>query len=314
MFLPWNLPQRCVLYVCVVLYCLVACEFPEGRHCVSFFPFRASGQLPAWFIMDIQWIIIVLNEFIFLRVHPITRKIAIAELTIVLTISCTVKTLLIITCSNPKTPPLVTSLYSGLFLLLLTFDTFSYSLPTDVMTTVFKVGAKTEKGWSFLLSKYISISSEAEKNKILEALASSENVWKLYWYESTQGIEYIETKSIRTLCFQGGEPIFSGISLFLPLLTEQTWLGQCGKEPACAGWASPQGWTCRQKVLCPEENGRCQESQPPPTFCLNTSSPPGTLSLIPPLVLHSFWSRHCSAQAVVLKMHTPQEKVTCNSF
>ncbi|KAK2494783.1 hypothetical protein MC885_003755 [Smutsia gigantea] len=55
------------------------------------------------------------------------------------------------------------------------------SLPTDVMTTVFKVGAKTERGWSFLLSKYISIGSEAEKNKILEALASSEDVRKLYW-------------------------------------------------------------------------------------------------------------------------------------
>ncbi|XP_029072251.1 leucyl-cystinyl aminopeptidase isoform X1 [Monodon monoceros] len=55
------------------------------------------------------------------------------------------------------------------------------SLPTDVMTTVFKVGAKTERGWSFLLSKYASIGSEAEKNKILEALASSEDVRKLYW-------------------------------------------------------------------------------------------------------------------------------------
>ena len=55
------------------------------------------------------------------------------------------------------------------------------SLPTDVMTTVFKVGAKTDKGWSFLLSKYVSGGSEAEKNKILEALASSEDVWKLYW-------------------------------------------------------------------------------------------------------------------------------------
>ncbi|XP_034870826.1 leucyl-cystinyl aminopeptidase [Mirounga leonina] len=54
-------------------------------------------------------------------------------------------------------------------------------LPTDVMSTVFKVGAKTEKGWSFLLSKYVSVDSEAEKNKILEALASSEDVRKLYW-------------------------------------------------------------------------------------------------------------------------------------
>lgn len=56
------------------------------------------------------------------------------------------------------------------------------------MSTVFKVGAKTEKGWSFLLSKYVSVDSEAEKNKILEALASSEDVRKLYWYETTQAI------------------------------------------------------------------------------------------------------------------------------
>ncbi|XP_048667820.1 leucyl-cystinyl aminopeptidase [Marmota marmota marmota] len=55
------------------------------------------------------------------------------------------------------------------------------SLPTDVMTTVFKAGAKTEEGWLFLLSKYKSVGSEAEKNKILEALASSEDVWKLHW-------------------------------------------------------------------------------------------------------------------------------------
>lgn len=56
------------------------------------------------------------------------------------------------------------------------------------MTTVFKVGAKTESGWSFLLSKYVSLGSEAEKNKILEALASSENVRKLYWYEATKRV------------------------------------------------------------------------------------------------------------------------------
>ncbi|XP_049625072.1 leucyl-cystinyl aminopeptidase [Suncus etruscus] len=55
------------------------------------------------------------------------------------------------------------------------------SLSADVMATVFKVGAKTEQGWSFLKSKYISMTSETEKNKVLEALASSEDVRKLYW-------------------------------------------------------------------------------------------------------------------------------------
>lgn len=54
------------------------------------------------------------------------------------------------------------------------------------MATVFKVGAKTEQGWSFLKSKYISMASETERNKVLEALASSEDVRKLYWYESTK--------------------------------------------------------------------------------------------------------------------------------
>lgn len=59
-------------------------------------------------------------------------------------------------------------------------------LPTDVMLTVFKVGARTKKGWSFLLNMYSSMGSEAEKNKILEALASSEDVQKLYWYGTIQ--------------------------------------------------------------------------------------------------------------------------------
>ena len=74
------------------------------------------------------------------------------------------------------------------FLTVLISDHLSYSLPTDVMATVFKAGAKTEGGWSVLLSKYVSLGSEAEKNKILEALASSEDVRKLYWYEATRGI------------------------------------------------------------------------------------------------------------------------------
>ncbi|XP_027694270.1 leucyl-cystinyl aminopeptidase [Vombatus ursinus] len=55
------------------------------------------------------------------------------------------------------------------------------SLPTDVMPVVFKVGAKTEAGWTFLFEKYGSSESEAERNKILEALASSEDVRKLHW-------------------------------------------------------------------------------------------------------------------------------------
>jgi cystinyl aminopeptidase len=73
-----------------------------------------------------------------------------------------------------------------LVLVVLMLHYLSYSLPTDVMVTVFKVGARTEKGWLFLFSMYSSMGSEAEKNKILEALASSEDVHKLYWYGTTQ--------------------------------------------------------------------------------------------------------------------------------
>ncbi|XP_074851396.1 leucyl-cystinyl aminopeptidase isoform X2 [Carettochelys insculpta] len=55
------------------------------------------------------------------------------------------------------------------------------SLPSDVMKTVFTAGAKTNAGWEFLLSVYMSPVPEAEKYKILEALASTEDVRKLIW-------------------------------------------------------------------------------------------------------------------------------------
>ncbi|XP_060091635.1 leucyl-cystinyl aminopeptidase-like [Heteronotia binoei] len=53
------------------------------------------------------------------------------------------------------------------------------SLPTDVMKIIFTAGAKTEIGWHFLLKMYSSLVSEAEKLKILEALASTDNVGNL---------------------------------------------------------------------------------------------------------------------------------------
>uniref|UniRef100_A0A8C3TIM4 Leucyl and cystinyl aminopeptidase n=1 Tax=Chelydra serpentina TaxID=8475 RepID=A0A8C3TIM4_CHESE len=59
------------------------------------------------------------------------------------------------------------------------------SLPTDVMKTVFTTGAKTDDGWEFLLSMYTSSVSEAEKHKMLEALASTEDVRKLIWLMQT---------------------------------------------------------------------------------------------------------------------------------
>lgn len=57
------------------------------------------------------------------------------------------------------------------------------SLPTDVMNIVFTVGAKTASGWDFLLDVYASLDSEPEKLHILEALASTDDVRRLIWYE-----------------------------------------------------------------------------------------------------------------------------------
>ncbi|XP_053152087.1 leucyl-cystinyl aminopeptidase isoform X2 [Hemicordylus capensis] len=59
------------------------------------------------------------------------------------------------------------------------------SLPTDVMNIIFRVGAKTESGWNFLLAVYHDLASEPEKLKILEALASSDDVRKLIWLLKT---------------------------------------------------------------------------------------------------------------------------------
>lgn len=59
------------------------------------------------------------------------------------------------------------------------------SLPTDVMNIIFTVGAKTASDWDFLLGVYSSLASEPEKLKILEALASTEDVRRLIWLMQT---------------------------------------------------------------------------------------------------------------------------------
>ncbi|XP_032061871.1 LOW QUALITY PROTEIN: leucyl-cystinyl aminopeptidase [Aythya fuligula] len=55
------------------------------------------------------------------------------------------------------------------------------SLPSDLMKAIFITGAKTNEGWEFLLKMYSSSVSEAEKSKMIEALASTEDVRKLIW-------------------------------------------------------------------------------------------------------------------------------------
>lgn len=54
------------------------------------------------------------------------------------------------------------------------------------MKTIFAVGAKSDDGWEFLLKMYFSSVSEAEKSKIIEALASTEDARKLIWYEGAK--------------------------------------------------------------------------------------------------------------------------------
>ncbi|XP_041102581.1 endoplasmic reticulum aminopeptidase 2-like [Polyodon spathula] len=53
------------------------------------------------------------------------------------------------------------------------------SLPTDVIETVYSVGAQSAEGWAYLLEKYQVSMSGAEKNKILRALTSSKDTGKL---------------------------------------------------------------------------------------------------------------------------------------
>ncbi|KAK6492484.1 endoplasmic reticulum aminopeptidase 2-like isoform X1 [Huso huso] len=52
-------------------------------------------------------------------------------------------------------------------------------LPTDVIETVYSIGAQSAEGWAYLLEKYQVSMSGAEKNKILGALTSSKDTGKL---------------------------------------------------------------------------------------------------------------------------------------
>ncbi|XP_062456281.1 leucyl-cystinyl aminopeptidase isoform X1 [Rhea pennata] len=71
------------------------------------------------------------------------------------------------------------------------------SVPSDVMKAVFVAGAKTNDGWEFLLKMYSSSVSEAEKNKMIEALASTDDVRRLIWLmqNSLEG-EVIRTQEL----------------------------------------------------------------------------------------------------------------------
>lgn len=57
----------------------------------------------------------------------------------------------------------------------------SSGIPSDLMTTVFKVAARTEDGWSVLLDTYKNSIYVPEKRKALVALASTQDVRKIIW-------------------------------------------------------------------------------------------------------------------------------------
>lgn len=55
------------------------------------------------------------------------------------------------------------------------------SLPADVKTAVYAVGAQTSEGWDFLLSKYRQHSFSIDKSRIELALSFTRNKDKLQW-------------------------------------------------------------------------------------------------------------------------------------
>ncbi|XP_041083380.1 leucyl-cystinyl aminopeptidase isoform X2 [Polyodon spathula] len=59
------------------------------------------------------------------------------------------------------------------------------SIPADLMRTVFTVGIQHCDGWDSLLQAYSSSQLEAEREKMLQALASSTDVRKLIWLMQT---------------------------------------------------------------------------------------------------------------------------------
>ncbi|XP_073717169.1 leucyl-cystinyl aminopeptidase isoform X2 [Misgurnus anguillicaudatus] len=57
----------------------------------------------------------------------------------------------------------------------------SFEIPSDLMTTVFKVAVQTEDGWGVLLDTYKYSIYDPEKRKALKALASTQDVRKIIW-------------------------------------------------------------------------------------------------------------------------------------
>lgn len=54
-------------------------------------------------------------------------------------------------------------------------------LPSDLTATILTVGARTVEGWTFIRQMYIQLQSESDKNKMLSAMAKTNNVQHLIW-------------------------------------------------------------------------------------------------------------------------------------
>ncbi|XP_027694278.1 LOW QUALITY PROTEIN: endoplasmic reticulum aminopeptidase 1 [Vombatus ursinus] len=76
----------------------------------------------------------------------------------------------------------------------------NFSLPSDVTSAVFAVGAQTTEGWDFLFEKYRSSLSSTEKYKIEFALSTSHDKEKLQWLleQSFQG-DIIKTQEFPSI-------------------------------------------------------------------------------------------------------------------
>uniref|UniRef100_A0A8C9VML8 Leucyl/cystinyl aminopeptidase n=1 Tax=Scleropages formosus TaxID=113540 RepID=A0A8C9VML8_SCLFO len=70
-------------------------------------------------------------------------------------------------------------------------------IPGDLMKVVFSVGAQSNAGWEMLLQTYTHSIVDADRRKMLAALASSQDVRKVLWLlqESLQG-SYVKTQEL----------------------------------------------------------------------------------------------------------------------
>lgn len=57
-----------------------------------------------------------------------------------------------------------------------------HSIPGDLQQVVFNVAAQSSEHWTSLLDMYAQVTYDAEKRKMLLALASTQDVQHIAWY------------------------------------------------------------------------------------------------------------------------------------